>query len=259
MEAWKGRKETMKQVREGSAVSKAFRAALPLTLPILAGFLFLGISYGFLMTSKGFPIIYPLAMSALIFAGSMEFVTVELLLSAFDPLGALVLTLMVNARHLFYGLAMLPRFRGTGWKKPYLIFGMCDETFALISSSKEPPGVDRGWFMFFITLLNHAYWVGGAVAGAVLGNLARFDARGLEFVLTAMFAVLFIDQWMRTKTHSPALIGLTASLVCLLVFGPDHFIIPSMVLIVAAFAIADQTLGRHRKDQGDSEETGASA
>lgn len=249
----------MDQTKTGSVAGKAFKAAFPLTLPILAGFLFLGISYGFLMTSKGFPIIYPLAMSALIFAGSMEFVTVDLLLSTFNPLGALALTLMVNARHLFYGLAMLPQFRGTGWKKPYLIFGMCDETFALISSNKEPPGVDRGWFMFFITLLNQAYWVGGATAGAVLGNLARFDARGLEFVLTSMFTVLFVDQWLKTRTHSPAVIGLASSLVCLLVFGPDHFIIPSMVLIVAVFAIADRTLwkGQGNLYGSDRPEVGA--
>ena len=146
---------------------KAFRAALPYSLPICIGFLFIAMSYGFLMRSRGFSVFYPMAMSAFIFAGSMEFVAVELLLSAYAPLHAFLLTLMVNARHLFYGISMLEKYKGMGWKKPYLIFGMCDETFSINCTVTPPEGVDRGWFMFFVTLLNQTYWVAGATLGAL--------------------------------------------------------------------------------------------
>ena len=219
----RAQEEADDDAKSSGTVLDSLAAAFPRTLPILAGFMVLGASYGFLMTSRGFPVIYPLAMSALIYAGSMEFVTVDLLMSTFNP----------------WGLAMLPVFRGTGRKKPYLIFGMCDETFALESADPHPAGTDKGWYLFFVTLLNQIYWVGGATLGAVLGNLANFDTRGLDFVLTAMFLVLFLEQWRQAEARVPALIGLLASLACLLVFGPDRFIIPSMVVILAIFIFLD--------------------
>lgn len=218
---------------------KAFRAALPYTLPICAGFLFLGISYGFLMRSKGFPAIYPMLMSLFIFAGSMEFVTVNLLLSSFNPLYALALSLMVNARHLFYGVSMLEKYRNTGLKKFYLIYGMCDESFT-INCTVSPAGVDKGWFMFFVTLLNHIYWVAGATLGALLGNMIHFDTTGIEFVMTALFVVMFMNQWNETEHHSSALAGLGCSLLCLVVFGSESFIIPAMLLIIFYFVLARQ-------------------
>ena len=223
---------------------KAQKAAFPYTLPICVGFLFLGISYGFLMRSKGFSFVYPLCTSLFIFAGSMEFVTVELLLSAFHPLHAFLLALMVNARHLFYGLSMLQKYRGTGWKKLYLIFGMCDESFSINCTVTPPPDVDRGWFMFFVTLLNHIYWVTGATLGALLGYLIHFDTTGIEFVMTALFVVMFINQWEESKDHRPALAGLGCSLLCLVVFGSSQFIVPSMALIVLSFL-----LGRRKLEQ----------
>ena len=150
----------------------ALKAAFPLTIPICLGFLFLGASYGILMGTKGFSFVWPMCMSAFIFAGSMEFVTVNLLLSAFNPLAGFLLALMVNARHLFYGLSMLGKFKGLGWKRPYLIFGMCDETFSVNYITDVPKGVDRGWFMFFVTLLNQLYWVaGGTVCYMLLVQL----------------------------------------------------------------------------------------
>ncbi len=215
---------------------KAFKAALPHTLPICVGFLVLGMSYGFLMRSKGFSFVYPMLMSLFIFAGSMEFVTVDLLLSAFHPWHALALALMVNARHLFYGISMLQKYRGTGLKKLYLIYGMCDESFS-INCAVSPPDVDQGWFMFFVTLLNHIYWVVGATSGALLGYLIRFDTMGIEFVMTALFVVMFLNQWKETEHHGAALAGIGCSLICLLVFGSGNFIIPAMVLIVLYFAL----------------------
>jgi len=219
-----------------SVQKAAFRAALPHTLPILAGFLFLGISYGFLMISKGFSPLYPIFMSMFIFAGSMEFVTMGLLLTSFNPMAAFVLTLTVNARHLFYGISMLDKFKHMGKKKLYLIFGMCDESFAINYATKVPNGVDKGWFMFFVTLLNHMYWVGGAAVGAMLGKYIHIDTTGIDFVMAALFIVIFLEQWLQNPQHSFAVLGLFISGCCLILFS-DNFIIPAMICIVVSFLL----------------------
>ena len=216
---------------------KAFLAALPHTLPICVGFLFLGMSYGFLMKSKGFSFVYPMLMSLFIFAGSMEFVTVNLLLSAFHPLYAFCLSLMVNARHLFYGISMLDRYANLGLKRYYLIFGMCDESFTVNYTVSPPPDVDRGWFMVFVTLLNQFYWVLGATLGALLGYVIHFNTAGIEFVMTALFVVMFLDQWQDGKNHKAALTGLLGSALCLAVFGGQRFLIPAMLLILIVFTV----------------------
>ncbi len=220
---------------------KAFKAALPYTIPICAGFLLLGISYGFLMQSQGFSFLYPLSMSFFIFAGSMEFVTINLLLAAFNPLSAFFLTLAVNARHLFYGIAMLGKYKNCGWKKLYLIYGMCDESFSINCTVKPPVEVDSGWFMFFVTFLNHLYWVLGATLGALLGQVVQFNSTGIEFVMTALFVVMFINQWGETQDHRSALTGLLCAMVCLVFFGSQNFILPAMVLIVFCLSVNRKT------------------
>ncbi len=213
-------------------LGKAFACAFPFTVPILAGFLFLGMTYGVYMNALGFSFWYPMLMSVTIFAGSVEFVAANLLLGAFNPVQALALTVMINARHLFYGISMLDKFRGTGLKKLYLIFGMCDETFSINCSAVIPDDVDRGWFMFFVTLLNHFYWFAGATLGGVFGSLISLSTEGLDFVMAAMFVVIFLNQWLNEKRHVSSLTGLAVSLVCLLVFGADDFIIPAMLGIL---------------------------
>ncbi len=212
-------------------IRKAFRCAFPHTLPIFAGFWFLGLTYGIYMNVSGFPFWYPALMSLTIFAGSAEFVTVNLLLGAFHPLQALALTLMINARHLFYGISMLDKYKGTGWKKIYLIFGMCDESFSINYTARIPEDIDRSWFMFFVTLLNHLYWFSGATLGGIFGSLIHFNTEGLDFVMTAMFVVIFMEQWLKEKQHISSFIGLGCSVVCLSLFGADHFIVPSMIAI----------------------------
>lgn len=214
---------------------RAFQEALPYTLPICIGFLFLGMSYGFLMRSKGFSFLYPLFMSLFIFAGSMEFVTVNLLLTAFNPFYAFCLALMVNARHLFYGISMLKKYQSAGKKRWYLIYGMCDETFTINCTVNPPKEVDKGWFMFFVTMLNQIYWVSGATLGALLGSVIHFDTTGIEFVMTALFVVMFVNQWEETDNHLPALAGVICSALCLIVFGSQYFIIPAMVLMIVWF------------------------
>ena len=211
---------------------RALKAAFPLTVPIFAGFWFLGLAYGIFMNVSGFGFWYPMLMSLVIFGGSLEFVAVTMLLGAFAPLQTLAMALILQARHLFYGVAMLEKYRGLGWKKPYLIFGLCDETFSINCTAEIPEGVDRGWFYFFVTLINHLYWVTGSTIGGLVGSLLSFDTEGIEFVMTAMFVVIFLEQWKKEKKHDSALLGLGASVLCLLIFGADSFIIPSMACVL---------------------------
>ncbi len=217
---------------------KAFKVAFPLTLPICAAFLFLGVSYGFYICSKGFSPWYPLFTSALVFAGSMEFVLVGMLLGTFDPVYCYFTTLMVNSRHLFYGLSMLDKFKGLGWKKLYLIFGMCDETFAINCTTEPPAGVDRGWFMTFVTLLNQTYWVMGATLGGLLGSTLRINTKGLDFALVALFVAIFVSQWQQSEHHNPALIGIFVPVLCLLLLGPRSFVPPAMLVMLVLFVVA---------------------
>lgn len=224
-------------MKKNNQIWIAFRTAFPYTVPIFAGFIFLGIAYGIYMNSLGFNAIYPILMSLFIFAGSMEFVAANLLLISFNPINALFLTLMVNARHLFYGISMLDKYRGIGKKKLYMIYGLCDESFSINGTVDVPKNVDKGWFMFFVTLLNHCYWVIGSAIGGIFGSLVKFNTEGLDFVMTALFVVIFIEQWMKEKKHHSALVGLGISTVSLLIFGGNHFIIPAMFAILGLLTL----------------------
>ena len=220
----------------------ALRAAFPYTIPIFAGFWFLGLTYGIYMNVSGFNFLYPCLMSLTIFAGSMEFITVDMLLGAFNPIQAFFMTIMVNARHIFYGISMLDKFKGTGLKKLYLIFGMCDESFSINYTAKVPIGIDKGWFMFFVTLLNHFYWFFGATLGGIFGSLITFDTKGLDFVMTAMFVVIFLEQWLKDKKHINAVTGLVLSTLCLFIFGKDNFMLPAMAVILIALTVMRKPL-----------------
>lgn len=222
----------------------ALKAAFPYTLPIFASFWFLGMTYGVYMHALGFSWLYPALMSLTIFGGSLEFVAASMLLSPFAPVQTLLVALLIQSRHLFYGLSMLDKYRGLGWKKLYLIFGLCDETFALNYSLTVPARVDRGWFMFWVTALDHFYWFSGATLGGVLGSLVSFDLRGVEFAMTAMFLVIFLDLWRTEPCHVPAFIGLGGGVACLAVFGADRFLLPTMGVIVAALTLLRPQLER---------------
>lgn len=210
----------------------ALKAAFPHTIPVLTGYLMLGAAYGVLMDTKNYSIIWVLLSSIFIYAGSMQFVSVGLVASGFHPVYAGLMTLMVNARHLFYGITMLSKFKGLGKKKWYLIHGLTDETFSILSSSKSPKNIDREWFLFYITLLNHMYWVLGSILGSILGNFIPFNTKGIDFVLTALFVVIFIEQLVSKKNHSAEIIGASSAIACRLIFGPSIFLIPTMILII---------------------------
>ncbi len=202
------------------------------TIPVFIGYSFLGFAFGVLMTSQGYSLIWPIAMSILIYAGSMQFITVSLLASAFNPLYALLLTIVINARHLFYGVSMLQKYKGTGKIKPYLIFGLTDETFSILCSLEFQNINEKKHFLFYTTLLNHIYWIFGTVTGAVIGSEISFNTKGIEFVMTALFVVIFIEQWKSQKKHTAAIIGIACSVFSLVMLGRDNFIIPAMVLMI---------------------------
>lgn len=223
-------------------IKNSFKAAFPQTIPILAGFLFLGITYGIYMNALGFSPIYPMLMSLTVFAGSMEFVAANLLLGAFNPLQAFAMTLMINARHIFYGISMLEKYKGTGRKKFYLIFGMCDESFSINYSAQIPSNADKGWFMFFVTLLNQLYWFTGASLGGIFGSMITFSTKGMDFAMTALFTVIFTEQWLKDKNHTSALLGLGISFLCLIAFGKDDFIIPAMIGILGMLTLLRKPL-----------------
>lgn len=225
-------------------ITRSFRAAFPCTIPILAGLLFLGMAYGIYMNVSGFSFVYPMIMAAVIFGGSLEFLAAQMLLSPFAPLQVLMVSLMIQARHLFYGISMLDKFKDMGWKKFYLIYGMCDETFSINCTAEIPGDCDRGWFYFFVTLLNQLYWVGGATLGGLLGNLITFDTKGLDFVMTAMFIVIFLEQWLKEKHHFSEWAGLASSAACLLIFGKDNFMIPAMICILLLLTAFRKPVGR---------------
>ena len=218
-------------------IKAAFFAAFPNTIPILAGFLFLGIAYGIYMNQSGFKFYYPMFMSFIIFAGSVEFATVSWLLGSFDPVNIFFLTLMINARHLFYGLSMLEKYNIPGWKKLYLIYGMCDESFSINATVDVPKDIDKGLFMFFVTMLNQIYWVAGATIGGIFGSFIPFDTKGIEFVMTALFVVIFLENWLKEKDHSASVIGLFISFICLMIFKGTNFIIPSMIIILSVLTL----------------------
>jgi len=212
-------------------IKKAFKAALPYTLPVMMGYLFLGTAFGILLSGKGYHFIWAIIMSLFIYAGSMQFVAIGILTAPFQMLNAFLLTLTVNARHILYGLSMINKFKGMALKKPYMVFSLTDETYSLLCGTEPPNGIDKNWFYFFISALNHCYWIIGSAIGACAGSWLSLNAKGIDFAMTALFVVIFIEQWESTKNHISAILGAIASLACLLVFGASNFLIPSMLLI----------------------------
>lgn len=211
---------------------KALKAAFPVTIPVMMGYLFIGVAYGVLMAGKGNALIWTFLMSLFVYAGSMQFVAVNFFAGPLNWAAVIIMTLMVNVRHVFYGLSMLPKFRDMGKKKPYMIFSLTDETFSLLCSANVPEGVNRNWFLFFISLLDQLYWIAGSLLGGIAGSLIPFNTKGIDFAMTALFVVIFTEQWESSKEHLPAIVGVAVSVACLFLFGASNFILPSMMGIV---------------------------
>lgn len=218
---------------------KEFRQAFLDTVPVMTGYLFLGFGFGLLMQQKGYGVLWSAAMSVFIYAGSMQYVAVNLITGGAGLVTTALTTLMVNARHLFYGISMVDTYRGAGKKKPYLIFALTDETYSLVAGKDKSP-----LYCLAVSALDQCYWVLGTVLGALAGTLIPVELPGIEFVLTALFVTIFTEQWLTVKDHKPALLGVGATALCLWIFGKDVFLIPSMALIAGALTLA----GRKRHE-----------
>lgn len=218
--------------------------ALKASVPIMAGYIFLGIAFGVLLSQQGYGFIWALIMSIFIYAGSMQMVAVSLLAGQVDLLTVAMTTLTVNARHIFYGISMITRFKNLGKYKPYMIFSLTDETFSLLCSVRIPESVDEKKFKFLISLFDHSYWIIGCVLGNVLASNLPFSFKGIDFVMTAFFVVVAVEQWLGTKNHSPHLIGLFATALCLFLLGKENFLIPSMLLIAFLIIVMKKPINK---------------
>lgn len=220
---------------------KAVRTAFLDTVPVMTGYLFLGFGFGILLYQQGYGPLWSLAMSLFIYAGSMQYMAVSLLSGGAGLLTAALTAFVVNARHLFYGISMVDAYKGAGRKKPYLIFALTDETYSLVSKNQIPDGISRHSYCFLVSLFDQIYWVTGSLLGSLAGSLLPINYEGIEFVLTALFVTIFTEQWLSTKNHLPAIIGVAATAGCLLLFGKDIFLIPSMVIIAFALTLTRKT------------------
>ncbi len=212
------------------------------SLPVMAGYVVLGIGFGVLLQDKGYGWWWAALMSLTVYAGSMQYVAVDLLAGGASVMAAAMMTVLVNIRHLFYGLTMLDRYSDTGRKKPYLIFSLTDETFSLVCSPQIPQGVDEKKYYFYVSVMNQCYWVTGSVIGAAAGAALSFNSAGIDFAMTALFVVIFVEQWEKTKQHLPAVSGVVISVLCRLIFGASGFLIPSMIGITAAMFLEKRWL-----------------
>lgn len=210
------------------------RKALKATVPVLSGYLVLGFGFGIVLNSKGFGVLWAFCMSLFIYAGSMQYVAIDLLSGGASVITMAITTVLVNARHLFYGLSMIDKYKGSGKKKPYLIFALTDETYSLVCTENEE---NSHRYHFLVSLFNHIYWVTGSTVGAAVGSAFDFAPKGIDFALTALFVTVFVEQWLSSKDHIPAITGVTVSAVCLIIFGADSFLIPAMIIITAVLSL----------------------
>ena len=223
-------------------MKKLIKTAFIKSLPVMAGYVVLGIGFGILLKKAGYGVFWSFLMSFSIYAGSMQYVAISLLTSGASLISAALTTLMVNARHLFYGVSMIEKYKDAGKKKPYLIFALTDETYSLLCGDDYPEGEDPHWYAFFISVFNQFYWVAGCVIGRILGAMITFNTAGIDFAMTALFVTVFVEQWLTTKNHLPAIAGLVCSVVCLLIFGSDSFLIPTMISITLVLALCKNVM-----------------
>ncbi len=214
-------------------LKQEIKRALKQTVPVFSGYIVLGFGFGIVLNSKGFGVLWAFCMSLFIYAGSMQYVAIDLLSGGASVITMALTTVLVNARHLFYGISMIDKYKTAGKLKPYLIFSLTDETYSLVCTEKEE---NTHRYHFIVSLLNHSYWVAGSVAGSLVGSAFDFAPKGIDFALTALFVTVFVEQWLSSKDHKAAVIGVAASVICLLIFGADSFLIPSMLVITAALS-----------------------
>ena len=236
-------------------IKQTFKRAFKNSLPIMAGYLALGIGFGVLLQSKGYSFWWAILMSITIYAGAGQYAAVDLLSGGASLLTTAFMTLIINARHFFYGFSLLDRYNKIGKIKPYLIFGLTDETYSIVCSVQLEESIDKKKYYFFITLLDHLYWIAGCTVGALAGTLIPFDSTGIDFAMTALFIVIFVEQWLDHKQHLPAVLGVVTTIVCLMIFGPEYFLIPAMALIAVELVIFRKKLEEPLDDNSEAKGT----
>lgn len=207
------------------------------TIPILLGYLFLGIAFGLLLQKAGLGVLWAFLISALVYAGSMQFALVGILTSGLGFLTTAVMTLFINSRHAFYGLTFIERFKDMKKCYPYMVASLTDETYSLLCSMARPKDFsDKEWKLatFLVSFFDQCYWVAGSVLGALMGELIAFDTTGIDFAMTALFVVICTEQWKAAKTHLPAVTGLLCGVLFLLLIRSSNFILPALAATVAA-------------------------
>ena len=230
-------------------MKQIIKQVFPQTIPVMAGYISLGIAFGLLLQSKGYGPIWAFLMSLFIYAGSAQFLAVELLAAGATLIQVALLTFLLNFRHLFYGLSMIEKYRGTGIRKFYLIFGLTDETYALLTGYKTPDGLRDKDYYFAVTLMNQVYWVLGCVLGSVAGSMIPFDMTGIDFAMTALFAVLVVEQWKTHKAHLPAILGFVITTAALYIFGADSFLIPALIVMSVLLLCLKDTLKQEKANE----------
>lgn len=241
-------------VMKKNSYIKAIKAAFPYTIPVLTGYLFIGIAFGVMYQEKGYNFLWAILMSIMVYAGSGQYLAVNFFVPGISLLEVIFLEFMVNIRHIFYGLSLLERFSDMGKKKLYMIFSLTDETYSLFFITKVPKDVDKDKFMFSIALLDQLYWITGSAIGSIAGSLIPFNAEGIDFAMTALFVVIFVEQWLTSKNHLPALTGLVCGLICLMIFGSDNFILPTMISIMIILLSCRKVM---EKEEGEVNEHAA--
>lgn len=240
----------------GAMVKKAIKAAFPVTIPVMLGYISVGIAFGLLFEKSGYGLFWAMLMSVAVYAGSMQFIAINLLVSGAGLVEVLLMTLFVNIRHVFYGLSFLDKFKDMGKKKTYMIFSLTDETYSLLCSSKAPKDVNENLFLFIISFLNQIYWIIGTIIGSVAGSLITFNTKGIDFAMTALFVVIFIEQWYSYKTHVPVIIGALSTIASLLIFGTNNLILPAMMLIVMSLTLFRKQIDGQEANKEDYQYNG---
>ena len=232
-------------------IKRTFKRAFRDSLPVLAGYLALGIGFGVLLQSKGYSFWWAILMSVTIFTGSGQYAGVDFLANSASIVTTAIMTFIINARHFFYGFSLLDKYKGAGVFKPYLIFGLTDETYSIVCSAKLDDTIDHKKYYLFLTALDHCYWITGCTLGAVLGEILPFSNEGIGYSMTALFIVIMVEQWLTSKEHLPVILGVSTTIVCLVIFGADLFIIPAMVLIAFELVIFRKKLDKSAAPDGE--------
>lgn len=223
---------------------QAFKKAFPYTIPVLTGYLFIGIAFGVMYAEKGYSFLWAILMSLLVYAGSGQYLAVNFFVPGLSFLHVIFLTFMVNVRHIFYGISLLERFNKMGKARWYMIFGLTDETYSLLCTTNVPEGVDESKFLFAISIMNQSYWILGSAIGGIAGSVLPINSEGIDFAMTALFAVIFVEQWMEKNNRIPAMIGVLVAIVGVLVFGPSNFVLPTMLAVVALLFVGRKKLDK---------------